>query len=165
MVHSPNITQVKQLTAVCDVETSARHGVVSLELQLQNIWVGSQMGGHFGPCETVLHGRAQLVAILHGQEVIGRLQVKVIECQVDTTAWLWDDEPHTIQIVAITLWVVRRQHRPLGCCEVGETWNYGSGGDTENTFNRFVCFYYMCGSYSGWSHSRPYKIVYLYIER
>lgn len=75
-------------TGVGDVETSARHGVVSLELQTENVVVAGEVGRHLCPGETAKHRRVKHLSILHGQDVVWSLQVKVIEGQVDTAAGL-----------------------------------------------------------------------------
>lgn len=113
-------------TAVGDVEPSSSHGVVRLELQPQYVSVTVEVGGVLGPREASQDGGVQQLAVLHGEEVVRRLQVKVVEGQVDPAAGFRDDDPHTVQVVPIALWVVRGQHSAHGRREVGETWDCGS---------------------------------------
>lgn len=107
------------LTAVGDVEAPARHGMVSLELQLQDVGVAGEVWRHLSAREA-----AQQLAIPHCQEVIGWLQVEVVEGQLDAASWLGDDQPHAVQIVAIAFWVIWWQDCPWGGREVGQTWDW-----------------------------------------
>lgn len=147
------IQLIKQcLTAIGDVEASSRHWVISLELQLQYVAVGRQVGRNFGPREASKYCGPWLVPIFDSEEVVGRLQVKVIEGQVDSGASLGDNEPHTVEVVSIAFWVVRRQHRPHGSGEVGETGDcviegkYISNDSNKRKPGEAICFN------SHWSH-------------
>lgn len=104
------------LTAIGDVEAPAGHGVVSLELQLQDVGVAGEVWRYFGAREA-----AQQLTVPHRQEVVGWLQVEVVEGQLNAASRLGDDQPHAVQIVAIAFRVIRRQDRPRGGREVGQT--------------------------------------------
>jgi len=108
------------LTAVGDVEPPSGHGVIRLELQLQDVAVGRQVRRDFGPREASEYRGPGPIPVFDGEEVVGRLQVKVVEGQVDSGARLRDDDPHTVQVVAVALGVVGGQHRSHGGREVGE---------------------------------------------
>lgn len=121
--NNDHIRQV--LTAIGDVESSARHRVIGLKLQLQDVAVGCEVRGNLGAGETAHQRAARLVPVFDGEEVVGRLQVKVIERQVNPGAGLGDDQPNTVEVVAVALWVVWRQHGPHRRREVGEAGDCG----------------------------------------
>lgn len=99
--------QIFRLTAVGDVEASAGHGVVSLELQLQDVGVAGEVGRDLGTGEAAQH-----LAVAHRQEVVGRLQVEVVESQLNSASLPGDDQPHAVQIVTVAFWVIRGQDSP-----------------------------------------------------
>lgn len=78
------------------------------------------MRRNFCPREASEQRSSRLVPISDSQEVIGGLQVEIIEGQVYSGAKLRDDQPHTVEVVSIALWVVRRQYSPHGSGEVGK---------------------------------------------
>lgn len=90
--------------------------MVGLELQLQDVGVAGQVRRHLGAREA-----AQQLAVPHRQEVVGWLQVEVVEGQLDAAPRLGDDQPHAVQIVAVAFWVIRGQDGPRGGREVGQT--------------------------------------------
>lgn len=94
--------------------------MIGLEFQLQQVAVGRQVGGNFGSGEAAEYRGSRLVTVFDSEEVVGRLQVEVVEGQVDPGARLGDDEPHAVEVVAVALGVVGRQHRAHGSREVGE---------------------------------------------
>lgn len=104
------------LTAVGDVEAPAGHGVVSLELQLQGVGGAGEVRRHLGTSEAT-----QKLAVPYHQKVVGRLEVEVVEGQLDAAPRLGDDQPHAVQIVAVALGVIRGQNGPRGGREVGQT--------------------------------------------
>lgn len=112
------------LTAVGDVKSSARHWVIRLKLQLQHVAVRREVRGNLGAREAAHQRAPWLVPILDGEEVVWRLQVKVVERQMNPGAWLRDDQPNAVEVVSIALWVVGRQHSPHRRSEVGETGNW-----------------------------------------
>lgn len=134
------------LTAVGDVESSARHWVISLKLELQHVAVGREVRGNLSARESAHQRAPWLVSILDGEEIVWRLQIKIVECQMNPGAGLGDDQPNTVEVVSIALWVVGRQHSPHRCREVGETgdwrdkeekkWKYLS----KNCNSEGVCF-------------------------
>lgn len=75
-------------TAVGDVKASAGHGVVGLELQTEDVAVAGEVGGNLGPSEAAQDSRVQQLTVLHCQDVIRSLQIKVVEGQMDAATWL-----------------------------------------------------------------------------
>ncbi len=55
IMHFINSSKGVTRTCVGNVETSARHGVVSLELQPENVVVAGEVGWHLRPSETAKH--------------------------------------------------------------------------------------------------------------
>lgn len=94
--------------------------MVSLELQLQDVGVAGEVRRYLGAREA-----AKQLAVPYRQEVVGWLQVEVVEGQLDAASRLGDDQPHTVQVVAIAFRVIRGQDRPRGGREVGQTWDWG----------------------------------------
>lgn len=109
------------LTAVGDIESSARHWVIRLKLQLQHVAVGREVRGNLSAREAAHQRAPWLVPILDGEKVVWRLQVKVVERQMNPGARLGDDQPNAVEVVPIALWVVGGQHSPHRRREVGET--------------------------------------------
>lgn len=110
------------LTAIGDVEAPAGHGVIGLELQLQDVGVAGEVWRHLGARETT-----QQLAVPHRQEVVRWLQVEVVEGQLNAASRLGDDQPDAVQIVAVAFWVIRGQDSPRGGREVGQTWDWSRG--------------------------------------
>ncbi len=73
IMHIINPSKGVTRTGVGNVETSARHGVVSLELQPENVVVAGEVGRHLRPSETAKHRRVKHLSILQGQDVIWSL--------------------------------------------------------------------------------------------
>lgn len=70
--------------------------------------------------------RAKPTFIFHHQPIKLWLQVEVREEQMDAAAWFRDNQPHTIQVVAVLLRVVWREYGSRRSREVKET------GDCEH---------------------------------
>lgn len=64
--------------------------------------------------------------IFHHQPIKLWLQVEVWEEQMDAAAWFRDNQPHTVQVVAVLLRVVWREYSSGRSREVEET------GDCEH---------------------------------
>lgn len=118
-----NTFKREALTAVRDVESSAGHRVVGLELQLEDVGVAGEVWRHFCPREASQHHSVRQLPVPHRQEVVGRLQVEVVEGQMDAAARFSEDQPDAVEVVAVTLGIVRRQNGSHGCREVGHTRN------------------------------------------
>ena len=86
--------------------------MVRLELQPQSVGAGRQVGGALGAREAADDGHLGTLAVLHGERVVWRLQVKVVEGQVDPGARLRLDQPDAVHVVPVALRVVGGQHRP-----------------------------------------------------
>lgn len=95
--------------------------MIGLKLQLQDVAVGREVRGNLGAGEAAHQRGSRLVAVFDGEEVVGRLQVKVVERQVNSGAGLGDDQPNAVEVVPVALWVVGREHGPHRRREVGET--------------------------------------------
>lgn len=111
------------LTAIGNVEPSPRHRVIGLKLELQNVAIGCQMGRNFSPREASQYCGSWLIPIFDSKKVVRRLQIKVIEGQMDPGARLRDNQPNAVKVVPVAFWIVWRQHRPHGRSEVRETGN------------------------------------------
>lgn len=111
------------LTGKGDVEAPLSCGVVSLELETGHMAAAGDGGGELvsweGPEDWGLSGGP----ILDDQKVKLRLHVNVVEGQVDAALRPGQDEPDTVEVVAIVLRVVGWQDDPGGAGEVEEAGN------------------------------------------
>ena len=112
-----------RLTGKGDVEASLPRGVVSLELETGHVATAGDGRGELVPREGAQDGGLSRGPILDDQEVKLRLHVDVIEGQVDAALGPGEDEPDTVEVVAVVLWVVGRQDDPRGAGEVEEAGN------------------------------------------
>lgn len=111
------------LTGKGDVEASLPRGVVSLELETGHVATAGDGRGELVSREGAQDGGLSRGPILDDQEVKLRLHVDVIEGQVDAALGPGEDEPDTVEVVAVVLRVVGRQDDPRRAGEVEEAGN------------------------------------------
>lgn len=112
-----------RLTGEGDVEAPLPCGVVSLELKTGHMAAACDGRGELVSWEGAQDRGLSSGPVLDDQEVKLWLHVDVIEGQVDAALRPGQDEPDTVEVVAIVLWVVRWQDDPRGAGEVEETGN------------------------------------------
>lgn len=105
--------------------------MVGLELQPQRVGVGGEVGGALSAREPADDQGVVGLAVLHRQRVVRRLQVEVVEGQVDAGARLRLDEPHAVHVVAVALGVVGREDGAGGGCEVGHARDWSRRGRSQ----------------------------------
>lgn len=93
-------------TAVSDIKSSPRHGVIGLKFQPQSVGVGRQVGRTLGSGEPPDDRGIICLAIFHSQGIVWCLKVEIIKCQVDSRAWIRLNEPDTIHVVPVAFWVI-----------------------------------------------------------
>lgn len=101
--------------------------MIRLELQPQRVGVGRQVGGALGAREPADDQGVVGLSVLHRERVIRRLQVEVVERQVDSGARIRLDEPHAVHVVPIAFWVIRGEDGSRGSREVGHTGDWRGG--------------------------------------
>ena len=94
--------------------------MVSLELETGHVATAGDGRGELVPREGAQDGGLSRGPILDDQEVKLRLHVDVIEGQVDAALGPGEDEPDTVEVVAVVLRVAGRQDGPGGAGEVEE---------------------------------------------
>lgn len=94
------------LTGVCDVEPSARCGVIGLKLQAYYVSTAGQLCRHLIAREGSEDRDVRNSIIFDSQEVKLRLHIKIIEDEVNSASRLRYDQPDTVHVVAVFLGVV-----------------------------------------------------------
>lgn len=107
--------------------------MVRLELQPQRVGVGGEVRGALGAGEPADDQGVVGLAVLHRQRVVRRLQVEVVEGQVDAGARLRLDEPHAVHVVAVAFRVIRREDGAGGSREVGHAGDWKRGSRKRKT--------------------------------
>ncbi len=112
-------------TCVGDVKPLSRVWVVRLELQAHYMPITGDLRRYILPRECSKSGGLWHPIVFHNKIVKLGLQLKIAENEMDPIARLRYNEPHTVHVVSVFLWVVWREDDAWRSGEIEEAGDCG----------------------------------------